>query len=280
MLAGLSARGYTSHNAPWTFFTGIFVAAGVARVLSYQALKRQYEPPVLPSAGRPRFRVIPTTDFKTFCYAHALVQGAAAMSAPFFGVWYLRDLHFSYLALAITSCCMILGSIVALPVWGKLADRIGNRNTLRIAGLLICIVPLPYLAFTSQLAVWIINVGGGIAWAGYNLVSFNHMLSASENKDRARLSAYASAVTGVVVFSMTLLGGVLATRLPVFFAWQLQTLFLVSAAMRLLTFSYFFPRLQEYTPVPGQAAQDLFNQIPGYRVGLGLLRNFFRAFRG
>jgi len=280
MLAGLSASDYTSHNAPWTFFTWIFVAAGAARALSYQALKRQYEPPVVPAKERPRFRVTPSRDFKTFCYAHALVQGAAAMSAPFFGVWYLRDLHFSYLALAITSCCMILGSIIALPVWGKLADRIGNRNTLRIAGLLISVVPLPYLAFTSQLAVWIINVGGGVACAGYNLVSFNHMLSASENKDRARLSAYASAVTGVVVFSMTLLGGALATRLPVLFVWQLQTLFLVSAVMRLLTFSYFFPRLQEYTPVPGQDAQDLFNQIPGYRVGLGLLRNFFRAFRG
>jgi MFS family permease len=280
MLAGLSASDYTSHNAPWTFFTGVFLAAGMARVASYQVLKRQYEPPAPPADERPRWRVTPSKDFKTFCYAHALVQGAAAMSAPFFGVWYLRDLHFSYLALAITSCCMITGSIIALPVWGKLADHIGNRNTLRIAGLMVGMVPLPYLAFTSQWAVWAINVGGGVAWAGYNLISFNHMLSASEKKDRARLFAYASAVTGVVVFSMTLLGGALATRLPVLFTWQLQTLFLVSAATRLMTFSFFFPKLHEYTPVPGQAAQDLFNQIPGYRVGLGLLRNFFRAFRG
>lgn len=280
LLAGLCARNYTSHNAPWMFFTGVFAAAGAARLLSFQMLKRQYEPPVVLADQRPRWRVRPGKDFKTFCYAHALVQGAAAMSAPFFGVWYLRDLHFSYLVLAITSCCMILGSIIALPIWGKLADHFGNRNTLRIAGLMIGMVPLPYLAFTSQWAVWAINVGGGVAWAGYNLVSFNHMLSASENKDRARMSAYASAVTGVVVFSMTLLGGFLATRLPVLFTWQLQTLFLVSAIMRLLTFSYFFPRLHEYAPVPGQAAQDLFNQIPGYRVGLGLFRNFFRAFRG
>jgi len=141
-------------------------------------------------------------------------------------------------------------------------------------------IPLPYLLFTSVGAVWIINAGAGIAWAGYNLVSFNHMLSASENKNRARLSAYASTVTGVVVFSMTLLGGVLATRLPVLFSWRLQTLFLVSALVRIATFSLFFPRFHEYAPPGGERAQDLFNQIPGYRVGLGLLRNFFRAFRG
>jgi hypothetical protein len=142
------------------------------------------------------------------------------------------------------------------------------------------VVPLPYLFFTSEPAVWLINAGAGIAWAGYNLVSFNHMLSASENKNRARLTAYASTVTGIVVFTMTLLGGFLATRLPTLFAWQLQTLFLLSALVRLATFSLFFPRFHEYAPPPGQGAEELFNQIPGYRVGLGLLRNFFRAFRG
>jgi len=280
LVAGLFAKGYSSNNAPWTFFTSVFVSAGVFRALSYQLLKRQYEPPANTTPDRPDWRVEPSQDFKTFCFAHALMQGAAAMSAPFFGVWYLRDLHFDYLTLSITSCCLIVGSIVALPMWGKLADHIGNRSTLRISGVLVGIVPLPYLAFTSQWAVWAINIGAGIAWAGYNLVSFNHLLSASENKDRTRLFAYASAVTGVVVFSMTLLGGFLATRLPVVFGWRLQSLFLLSAIVRVMTFSYFFPRLHEYTPPAGQREQDLFNQIPGYRVGLGLLRNFFRAFRG
>jgi len=280
MLAGFSAMSYSTQNAPWTFFTGIFLAAGLSRAVSYQMLKRQYEPPVPRADRAPDWRVLPSHDFRTFCWAHALMQGAAAMSAPFFTVWYLRDLHFNYLALALTSSCTIVGNIVSLPVWGKLADRLGNRAILRVSGLLVCMVPLPYLLLTSQTAVFAINVVGGISWAGYNLVSFNHLLSASENKDRARLSAYASAVTGVVVFTMTLLGGFLATRLPAWFTFRLQTLFLASALVRLLTFSFFFPRLHEYGPVAGQHAQELFNEIPGYRVGLGLLRNFFRAFRG
>jgi MFS family permease len=280
LLAGLSARSYSPLNAPWTFFTCIFVSAGVCRVLSYQCLKRQYEPPIARSVRLADWRVRPSADFRTFCWAHALMQGASAMSAPFFTVWYLRDLHFNYLLLALTACCTIVGSIVSLPIWGKLADRAGNRAILRIAGLMVCLVPLPYLFLTSQMAVLLTNITGGISWAGYNLVSFNHMLGASENKDRARLSAYASAVTGVVVFSMTLLGGFLATSLPIAFSFQLQSLFLLSAIVRLMTFSFFFPRLHEYAPPAGQHAQDLFNEIPGYRQGLGLLRNFFRAFRG
>jgi MFS family permease len=280
LVVGISAASYSTQNAPWTFFTAIFAAAALCRAISYQMLKRQYEPPVAQTADKPDWRVQTTSDFRIFCRAHALMQGAAAMSAPFFTVWFLRDLHFNYLALALTSSCTIVGSIVALPAWGKLADHVGNRATLRLAGLLVCLVPLPYLVFTSQWSVFAINVAGGISWAGYNLVSFNHLLSASEKKDRARFSAYASVVTGVVVFSMTLLGGFLSTRLPLFFHWQLQSLFLLSALVRLLTFSYFFPRLEEYTPPRGKHAQELFNEIPGYRVGLGLLRNFFRAFRG
>jgi MFS family permease len=280
LAAGAFAASYSTQNAPWTFFTVIFASGGLFRAASYQMLKRQYEPPVAQTAKKPDWRVETTPDFRTFCMAHALMQGAAAMSAPFFSVWFLRDLHFNYLALALTASCTIVGSIVSLPAWGKLADHVGNRATLRLAGLLVCVVPLPYLLFTSQWSVFAINVVGGISWAGYNLVSFNHLLGASENKDRARLSAYASVVTGVVVFSMTLLGGFLSTRLPFVFAWQLQSLFLLSALVRLVTFSYFFPRLEEYAPPRGKHAQELFNEIPGYRVGLGLLRNFFRAFRG
>lgn len=278
--AGLLAARFSTTNAPWTFFTVVFGVAGLCRATSYQLLKRQYEPPVVPPGRRPDWRVHPSADFRTFCLAHALMQGAAAMSAPFFSVWWLRDLHFNYLALALIASSSIMGSIVSLPVWGKLVDHVGNRATLRVAGLLVCMVPLPYLLYTSEGAVMAINFVGGVCWAGYNLVSFNHLLSASENKDRARLSAYASMVTGIVVFSMTLLGGFLATRLPVVFTWRLQGLFLLSVLLRLMTFSFFFPRLHEYAPPPGQHAQDLFNEIPGYRLGLGLLRNFFRAFRG
>jgi MFS family permease len=279
LIAGMVAADYSIHNAPWSFFTAIFACAGAFRWLSHQMLRRQYEPPVT-TMDRPAWRARPSRDFKSFCWAHGLVQGAAAMSAPFFNVWYLRDLHFNYLALAIASCCAIVGSIVSLPVWGRLADRIGSRNTLRIAGLLVSIVPLPYLLWTSQGAVWAINFGGGIAWAGYNLVSFNHMLNASDKQDRTTLFSFASMVTGLIVFSMTLLGGFFSTRLPVLFAWPLQSLFLLSAVLRLLALSLFFPRLPEHENAYGQKAQDVFNEIPGYRVGLGLLRNFFRAFRG
>src|SRR5579859_874811 len=118
ILAGFWAMNYSTKNTPWTFFTAIFAAAGICRAISYQMLKRQFEPPVARNGTLPDWRVRPSHDFRTFCLAHALMQGAAAMSAPFFTVWYLRDLHFNYLVLALTASCTIVGSILSLPAWG------------------------------------------------------------------------------------------------------------------------------------------------------------------
>jgi MFS family permease len=279
LVAGLFAADYSSHNAPWAFFTAVFAVAAGARLASYQLLKRQYEPAPAPDSRRFRWRARTSRDFKVFGAANALIQGTTALAAPFFSVYFLRDLRFSYFMLAAVACSAIVGSLVSLPVWGAFADYAGNRATIRVAGLFVCLVPVPFLFFTNPWVICLLNFWSGISWAGYNLSSFNKMLGASEKEDRTRAIAYASAMTGVAVFAFTMVGGVLATRLPTLFSWRLQTLFLVSSFLRFATYATFFPRLKQYTAPSGQKAQDLFNELPGVRVGLGVLRLFFRAVR-
>jgi MFS family permease len=280
LVAGLFAADFSTHNAPWAFFTAIFAAAAAARLCSYLLLKRQYEPAPAQETGRRSWRAHTSRDFKTFSAANALIQGATAIAGPFFAVYFLRDLHFTYFMIAATSCAAIAGSIVSLPLWGALADRAGNRATIRLSGFLVCLVPVPYLFFTNPWTVCLLNFWSGISWAGYNLSSFNKLLGASEREDRTKAIAFAAALTGVAVFAFTLLGGFLAPRLPTLFLWPLQTLFLISSVLRLLTYVAFFPRLKQYTPPSGEKAEDLFNELPGVRAGLGLLRVFFRALRG
>jgi predicted MFS family arabinose efflux permease len=276
LTVGLLAANYTSSNAPWRFFTAVFTCAALFRFASFQMLKRQYEPKseAKKSEG---WRARPTPEFRRFAFATGFVQAASAMSGPFFTVWFLRDLHFNYLKLAMAGCFSLLGSILSLSLWGRLADRYGNSLVQRIGGLLVCLVPVPYCFFSHHTAIWAMNFFGGICWAGFNLASFNQLLNASENRNRTSLIAFASSVTGVLVFAMTLLGGLLSTRLPTLFAWQLQTLFFLSATLRLVAVAM-LPTFAE-TRVD-RTSTDLFNEIPGYRVGLGLLRNVYRAFRG
>ncbi len=281
LTAGVVARDFTSQSAPWVLFAAVFGLAALLRYLSMRCIEKQHEPiPEGTEETRTAIWFKPSRDFLTYAGATALFQGAAAMVGPFFGVWYLRDLQFNYLTFAIAAACTVVGSIVSLPFWGRFADRHGNRLTLRISGLLICMVPLPSLYFHDPLPIWIINVFGGLSWAGYNLASFNFMLHAAGRKNQVRHIALASALTGTAILVMTLLGGFLATRLPVIFTWPLQTLFLLSAGMRLATYLLFFTRLADFGEKPQGSSEEAFAVIPGYRVGMGLLRNAFRAFRG
>ena len=196
------------------------------------------------------------------------------MSAPFFSVWWLRDLHFNYLALALIASSTIMGTIVSCRSGASWPTTSATGQ--RCAWPAFWSVWSPCRTFfTRARAVLAINFVGGVCWAGYNLVSFNHLLSASENKDRQGYRPMRPR-SPAWLFSMTLLGGFLATRLPVVFTRRLQGLFLLSVVVRLLTFSFFSHGSTSTRAARPERARPL-NEIPGYRLGLGLLRNFFRA---
>lgn len=280
LLAGMVARKYTSHDAPWLLFAFIFAGASLLRFGSYAFLRKQYEP----VAQKARevfnpFRFRPGRDFVTWCVATSAFGAAAAMSGPFFSVWFLRDLHFDYLTLAITLSSTVLGSIAFIGFWGKMADNFGTSKVIWISGLMVTIIPLPYLFTENPHLIWAFNFYSGATWAGYNLANFNHLLSATDKRQRSHYIAFASLVGGVLGFAFTLLGGFLATRLPPLMGYSLRSLFLLSAVLRLTICLGFYWKFREYREALPRRSREVFMEIPGYRVGQGLFRNFFRAFR-
>jgi hypothetical protein len=147
-----------------------------------------------------------------------------------------------------------------------------------ITGFLITTVPLPYVAASLPWHIWVLNFYTGLCWSGYNLSNFNYLLLAS-GTDRPEMNiSFSVAMTGIFVFFFSIAGGLLSTHLPVLFTWQLQSLFLLSAILRFVVFFLLFPRFHNYEPERGKSL-DLFFQVAGYRGGMGLLRNAFRAFR-
>ncbi|HLP41045.1 MAG TPA: MFS transporter [Fibrobacteria bacterium] len=282
LAAGTLAREYTSRSAPWTLFACVFACAALLRAGSWFFLSRQWEPePVHARETFNLFRFRPHGDFLMYCLATSAFTGAAAMSGPFFSVWYLRDLHYDYLTVAIALSATVLGSIAGLPLWGRLCDTIGTSRTLRISGLLVCFIPIPFLFASAPHWIWLINVYSGATWAGYNLANFNHLLSATESRQRTHYIAFAALIGGVMGFAFTMVGGFLSTRLPPLNGYGLRSLFLLSVVIRLSVCLVFFNGIREYRQtLPSAGSLDLFNAIPGYRVGLGLARNAFRALRG
>jgi hypothetical protein len=126
LLCGLSAGAlafrHTVSTSGWTFFLAIFATAGGLRLISTLFLSAQYEPHVNKitsgTAGIPSGALI-GKPFLYFCMTTALMQGAVMIASPFFNVWSVRDLHFSYFALAVR------------PPWSSknsFMDRFSYRN--------------------------------------------------------------------------------------------------------------------------------------------------------
>jgi MFS family permease len=278
--AGIISRRYTTDNAPWTLFSIVFFAAAFFRLISSYMLKCQYEP-VNSSSNIQKIsikKILSHKQFKSYSVAAALMQGAVAISGPFFYVWYIRDLKFDYFTLAAASAATTLGTIASLSFWGKMADTLGNRRVILWTGFLISTVPLPYIFSDLNWQIWVLNFYTGVCWSGYNLSNFNHLLTIAGKEHPEHKISISVAMTGLSVFIFSLTGGFLSSRLPPILGWQLHTLFLLSSVLRFIVYGTFFIRMpkSDTDQIP---SVEFFHQIPGYRAGAGILRNAFRAFK-
>jgi Major Facilitator Superfamily. len=244
--AGIVSRHYSSQNAPWLLFAVLFFIGGIFRSGSGQFLSWQHDPHPnrLPHKSQV-FGLRPSKKFLHYCISTGLLLGATALSGPFFNVWFLRDLKFNYLTFSLNMSCMILGTFAFLPLWGRLIDGIGTARVLRITGFMCAVVPIPYLFATAPIAVWSFNFYSGIAWGGFNIANFSYLLYITEKEKSDHYIAFASAVTAIATFVFGVLGGFLATRLPVLFGWQLQSLFGMSALLRLIVVLALFRLFRE-----------------------------------
>ena len=94
-------------------------------------------------------------------------------------------------------------------LFGSLSDRRGNRAVLVLTGVLIPILPILWVFARVPYHVYLINLGSGVLWAGYNLASFNMLLELSPLSDReSGVALYQSAVSASAVLG-PLVGGLI-----------------------------------------------------------------------
>jgi hypothetical protein len=111
------------------------------------------------------------------------------------------------------------------------------------------------------------------------MANFNHLLSSTEQTQRSHYVAFTSLVGGLLGFAFTLLGGFLSTRLPPLRGYSLHSLFLLSSCIRLTLCLLFYRNFREYRDALPRRAEEVFLEIPGYRLGQGLFRNIFRGYQ-
>lgn len=85
---------------------------------------------------------MPRNNFGRFVIYVALVNFATCIAAPFFAVYMLKSLGFSYANFTIVMMSATITSLLFMPFIGKFIDKYGNLTVIKIIGLLIPLIPI------------------------------------------------------------------------------------------------------------------------------------------
>ncbi|MBI3323252.1 MAG: MFS transporter [Candidatus Omnitrophica bacterium] len=273
-LAGL-ALSLTKPVAPAAGFAGILAAACAARFISAWQLSRMADVPARAAPGADftlfmflrRFR---ESNFVRFVFYTAGIVFATFLAAPFFSVYMLRDLRFDYVTYMALHLSAVLPGLLALPVWGRHADAVGNARVLKTTGCIVPFIPLLWLVSGSPAYLLLVELVAGFTWGGFNLCATNFIYDAVTPEKRVRCLGYFNLINGIAIFAGTSLGGLLADRLPPFSGHRLLTLFALSGALRLLVHLLLAPRFQEVRASSRRVSSlQLFFSVVGIRPLLG-----------
>jgi MFS family permease len=208
------------------------------------------------------------SNFARFVIFNSAFIFCVYLASPFFSVLMLKDLKFNYFTYTVLITTVSIATIFTIDRWGRNADRIGSIKVLRVSSLLIA--SLPFWWILNQHPVYLIfaQVLSGIAWAGFNLCSLNFIYDAVTPAKRTRCIAYFYFFNGLAICLGSLVGGLLANRLPNIFGYRLFSLFFIAGTLRFIVALTLPQRIKEVRPVEKISSKDLFLRIVGLRPNL------------
>ncbi|HEY5602956.1 MAG TPA: MFS transporter [Gammaproteobacteria bacterium] len=284
IIAGIILHVYESHDLALYGFISIFVIAGIARWVSVYHLTHLVEPAEIKTSIDIKitehwWKQLKRSRFFYFSVFFGMMQAAVATASPFFAVYMLRDLHFTYVQFMTLSAATVLMQFLTLSGWGRISDTFGNRLVLITAGFIVPLIPALWLVSTSIWYLFAVQLLSGFVWAGFNLSATNFLYDLIPAPKRSTYLAYHNIMTNIGVFGGALVGGVLGATLPNTVAlfgetyhWHsaLLGVFLLSAFLRLAVALVFLPRLKEVRSVKQMTVTELifratrFNALSGF----------------
>lgn len=253
ILLGLSASALldwllATHSAFWGYFTIFLIAGlfGIGTFLLMGAIRTMPSVATDPAeqAWHTLQRPLRKPGFRRYlAYILGLHIGQAA-SGPFWLVYMLKELHWSYTEVAIYGTIATLASLACYRWWGGLADRVGTIPLLRIITFCRVLNPLLWLMLTPENAWWILvpeAILTGVFVAGIVPLQLVYALKESTGDDRSAFLSLFYATQGIGALAGATLGGAVTTwweplRIPWGAGWTLLNYHLVfcfTAAVRL-----------------------------------------------
>jgi MFS family permease len=256
---GLVLHGTTAAGNTLAGFMALFGVAMLARVVSTYHLARMQDPVGQVAALRlpvreSWWRKLRKSNFARFALFYALMQFSVAIASPFFAVYMLRDLQFSYAQFMANTGISVLAQFLTLTQWGRISDAFGNRRILSVTGLMLPLMPLLWLVSPNFWYLLLVQILSGLSWAGFTLGAGNFLYDLVARENRATYLAVHNVLASTGIFCGALLGGYLGLVLParidiagMSLAWlsPLLGVFAISAVSRTVVLAVLLPRIRE-----------------------------------
>jgi MFS family permease len=250
------------YDKTWMGFVMLFLIAFTGRLISCRLLKAMHDPdsntPVVQTDAffntlREITHSMHDKTFRSYTLFVAGMQGAVAVSAPFFAVYMLNDLEFSYLQYSLNSIASIATQFMTLSMWGRFSDKHGNRIMMLGCSIAIPIVPMLWMVMPNFYYLLAVQLISGLVWSGFNLSTANYLYDIRPHHvNFATYAAVQSGISAVMVFIGAITGGWLASVAP-----DIQTslnlplysplflVFLFSGLLRAGVLIWFIPHAEE-----------------------------------
>ena len=245
----------------FTGFSILFGGAAICRFISLYYLWRMHEPATISVTDKNGgyltiLKGLFTSNIGRFITLVTLINFTVMIASPFFSVYMLEDLKFSYLGYMINTSCVTIAALLTNTFWGRRTDRGGNLKAIQITSFLMPLVSLNWLFSTNYYYLIYAQLFSGFIWTGFNLATTNYLYDATPPESRTHYIAFFNAINGIAICLGSLLGGYIAPHLPCLLGYSMKTLFLISGVGRGIAALILLWGIKEVRRVPQMSMMD------------------------
>jgi len=265
-------------------FSTLFLIASITRFISCYFFTKHYDPEFKLEKGYyfsfwQFIKKAPFNNFGKFTIYIGLMNFAVNVAGPLFTVYMLRDLKFSYLTFTVVNISATLVTLLLLPLCGRISDKYGNRQLLKLGTIIVPILPALWIFSKEPLYLILVpQLLSGVGWAAFNFATSNFIYDTVTPQRRGICVAYYNLVGGIGTFLGCAVGGILVQYLNISFMNVILFIFLISTVLRFIVALVMMPLIKEVRPVSNFDTHLIFrslNMTRGIFDGLGTIRKKF-----
>jgi MFS family permease len=234
-------------------FGVVFAIAVFSGLWSLRFLNRVSEPRVNPSVSPRPFRdhvalPLKETNFRRLSIFALLWSFSVHFASPFFTLYFLRNLEFSYGFVAALGLLSSLSDLIGMRVWGKISDKVKNKAIIRVSSWVVAFLPFAWVTVSPGdviMPIFLHIIGGGF-WAGINLCMNNLLMKLSPQGHRSVFLSTYNILAGLGAAAGPILAGSFLKSMGgldlQLLSWKvlpLHVVFLISFISRLVSLQVF-----------------------------------------